>query len=155
MFGIFFSTVYVILLIVVIIGLSVYSWNIAKERGYNALFAVLVSLVFPFVGYLIIVRLPDNTRKKLEYGFLKHCPHCMEVIPHNAKVCRACARAVDTTHEPSESFQRPAGSPADFADPHSFNASGSADNSLKSELKNTKRDISALVEKLKRQRKSS
>jgi len=62
----------------------------ARSRGRNSLLWLLLGMVIgPFA--LVVALLPPVARERITMA----CPHCAEVLPWAARVCRYCHGAVE------------------------------------------------------------
>jgi hypothetical protein len=60
---------------------------VASQKGRNWAFWGIASFFFPFIA-IVLLFLPSVLTK----GFTKKCPHCAEIIKHDAIVCKHCKR---------------------------------------------------------------
>ncbi len=80
---------------------SVFVAMYAHNKGRGTFKALLVSLLFsPLIGFIVVALLENQVNDRLlEYGDLKKCPSCAELVKSEALKCKHCGTELNFNNE--------------------------------------------------------
>lgn len=86
------------LILFALIGMSIATSTIAKQKGRDPFGWFLIGIVFGPIGLMAAIIAPECKagidKISLKNGSSKRCPQCAEIIRSKAKICRYCGSNV-------------------------------------------------------------